>query len=163
MAKRIRLKEGDVFYFSDEEKRCGVGQIIVKEINEYIIVYDKIIPEDDVANVKIDTLSPLLAGWTTDARIYSGDWKIIGNSAYRPPYEFPLFKVKRNNVYCVVDPFRHKIRDATEKDIKNLNHPFSRSPIGYENAFWGFHGKREWRDLDSKLIVEGMERLVRPC
>lgn len=151
--KRVRLKEGDIFYFSDNEKRCGVGQIIVKEINEYILVFDKIIKEDDVHRVEIKDLTPIFGGWTSDARVNSGDWKIIGNSPYRHPYEFPLFKVQIDDEYWVRDAFRNKLHVASSHEIETLNLPFSWSPIAYEKAFWAWHGEKDWEDRYEKTLI----------
>jgi hypothetical protein len=92
-----------------------------------------------------------LTGWTTDALVYHGKWKVVAQELSLPPLPLPNFKVEQEGRTYVTDVNGDFIGLATAAEQELLDYRFSRSPIGFQRAFEAMHGFSALREDDEKL------------
>ncbi len=172
MPKRLKLNEGDVFSFAVGEDKVGIGQIaefsqpsgrVFKGV--FLVSILEPLFESAVELDEIDLSAILLSGWTMDARLYHGNWTVIGN---RPvPVEKipkPCSKVTIEGAVWVNDYRGNPVRRATPQEAEALDLHSSRSPMGFESAFLAHHGFAEPSEHHRKLTLNyrmAHERLCR--
>jgi len=159
-SRSLKVKKGDIFEIPTSDGRYGYGQVIVGGTALYVSVFRELYNSapnlDDVLKGEI-----LLVGWTLDALIYHGRWKIVGNRspvAARVP--FPSYKVRVKGVPHVHDFNGENYRPATARDWELLNYKTTVSAIRYQNALLAHHGLGEWRSDYEELTVEHARRRV---
>lgn len=152
MKRRIKkILAGDIFCFEISPEKYGYIHVILSDIIQYIVVYEPIVtgktPISDVTS-----MSPLLAGWTSDAKIYHGDWRLLGN-APTPSVELPIYKVSISGRTWITDVNGKALRPATPKEASELSYNTSHSPIAYEMAFKAHHGLAPWEARFDSFLV----------
>lgn len=132
------VKVGDVFQFGGPSLGWACGQIVLSGTLQYVVIFEPVFAEEvDLAEV---TGSPiLLAGWTMDARIQSGAWRILGNANVSSRLKLPEYHVEIDGHYWVTDVEGRTLRRATASELVPLRRKSSHSPIAYEKAYWAFH------------------------
>lgn len=147
MARR-KIQAGDIYSFGNDTD--GYGRLIVclSNINMFIVVFEEI--ETD-RSFELAARTPLLRGWTPDALIYHGRWLLEDESQPLPDFEYPIFKIQMDGKCWVTDVTGKAQRRATAKEAAELPYKFTRSPIGYEKAFFAHH-KGEWDASFDKLL-----------
>jgi hypothetical protein len=144
MARRLRIKEGDVFVFDVGEENLAAGQVLLKNtalFNLYAAFFKPLWPRQAPLDLqRVVGSEVFLVGGTMDALIYHGQWRIIGNK--KPDLSripLPRFKVMIDGRDVVEDFFGHKIRDASMEDLRYYQSRCARSPNTFEDAVKAFH------------------------
>lgn len=159
--RSVGIRAGDIFEIPAPGGRRGYGQVIVSGTVFYVVVFRELfhdLPDLD----ELLKGEPLLAGWTLDALIYSGKWRIVGNRlpiSGRVP--FPSYKVRVRGVPHVRDFSGENYRLATSEDWELLENKTTVAPIRYQNALLSHHGFGEWRSDYEALTIEHARRRVR--
>lgn len=156
--RSIRAAAGDIFEIPLPDGRSGYGQIIIDGDELYVAVFRDLysaLPDlDELVENDI-----LLVGWTADALIYHGRWKIVGN---RPPIvarvPFPSYKVSLSGKPYVHDFAGKNRRPATAEEWQLLDYKTNVAPIRYQKAFLAYHGIGEWLQYYKELTVEHARR-----
>lgn len=152
MTKRMkRVLAGDVFCFEISPQKYGCVHVLVSDIIQYIVVYEPIVV-GEVPIPEIRSMALLLAGWTSDAKIYHGDWLLLGN-APPPSVKFPIYKVGISGETWITDVNGNALRVATSEEAAELPFKSSHSPISYEEAFKAHHGMGPWKSYFDKLLA----------
>ena len=140
--------------------KLGYGQVIVGGVEFYVVIFRQIFdspPEFD----ELLQGDALFVGWTTDALIYHGNWKLVGNrqpiSARIP---FPTYKVRINGMPYIHDFDGENRRPALPEQWELLDYHTSHAPIRYQNALLAHHGLGEWKDYYDEITVEHARRRV---
>lgn len=154
----IRVNAGDIFEIRLPDGRNGYGQVIIASDVLYVVVFRDVyasLPDlDDLIKKDI-----LLVGWTVDALIYHGEWKIIGNrQPISAPVPFPSYKVSLNGESYVHGFAGKNRRPATAEDWELLDYKTTVAPIRYQRALLAHHGVGEWTQDYEGLTVEHARR-----
>lgn len=154
----IRINAADIFEMPLFDGRRGYGQVIVGGDVLYVVVFRDIY--DDLPDLdELIKKDILLVGWTLDALIYHGRWRIVGNRqplSARVP--FPSYKVR-----VIGEPYAHDFgggnyRSATAEDWELLDYKTTVAPIMYQRARFARHGVGEWTRDYEELTVEHARR-----
>lgn len=147
---KLRLSTGDVFRFAKSAKEWGYGQILRTDIIQYIVIFEPVFQDNAIlSDIAVSQL--LLCGWTSDARFYSKDWEIVGNTPTRA-FSFPEYKVEISGRQWVTDVDGNTLRLATTREAKTLCFQSSHSPIAFEKAFKAHHGDLPWESRFEQLL-----------
>lgn len=166
----MKLKEGDIFSISVQEKGFGLGQIIKIPNKESIsVAIFKEVFEDVKSKALgeiIKECTPLLFGNTFDAKFYHKHWIIVGNDKSNLlNIHLPYYKIGSSPVY-IEDFNEKKVRKASKEEIELLMFRKYVAPVRLENALLAYYGLGDWKDdlfnpllysynLESKRLVEG--------
>lgn len=153
MARR-KIQAGDVYSFGNDVDGYGRLIICLSNIGLFIVVFEELLSERSSESAD---RTPLLCGWTADALIYHGRWLLEEEAHPLPDIAYPKFKVPIEGINWVTDVTGKPLRRASEQEIATLPYKFSRSPIGYEKAFFAYH-KSEWDTSFDKLLVPSSSR-----
>lgn len=169
MAKRFKLKEGDIFTIPLEKNEVGIGQIISfprHQHNFIMIVFDKKFKSIESIDLsKINSYKILLLGYTVDAKLYHKDWVIIDNITENiSKISLPYFKLGLpNDDY----PDGARLVDYKGNVLANINRDiFDKlmfqtevGPIRFEKALRAHFGLQEWisEDYDKILYEKTLE------
>jgi hypothetical protein len=156
--RSTRVRSGDIFEIPLSDCRLGYGQIIIDGNVLYVAVFRNIYPAlpdlDELINSDI-----LLVGWTVDALIQHGDWKIVGN---RQPIvdrvPLPSYKVSLNGARYLHDFSGNDRRPATDDEWELLDYKTTVAPIRYQKALLAHHGLVEWLQEYEHLTAEHARR-----
>jgi hypothetical protein len=159
--RSVRIRAGDIFEIPAPDGRRGYGQVIVGGTVFYVVIFRELYhdPPDLDQLLKGELL---LVGWTLDALIYHGKWKIVGNrSPISARVPFPSYIVRVKGVPHVRDFSGDTYRLATTEDWELLENKTTVAPIRYQNALLSHHGFGEWRSDYEALTIEHARRRVR--
>jgi hypothetical protein len=153
-------RTGDLFEIPAPDGRRGYGQVVVEGRVLYIVVfadlYSEVVDLDEV--IKSDVF---LVGWTVDALIFHGRWKVAGN---RPPVvdrvPFPSYKVTVNGRVYAHDFNGENYRLATARDAEILDNKTTIAPIVFQKAFLAHHSFGDWSRTYDQLTVQYAHRRV---
>ncbi|MFM7350143.1 MAG: Imm26 family immunity protein [Erythrobacter sp.] len=166
--KNIELKCGDVFELALPDGRCGYGIVVNQGVlpdggTPYIAIFSTAYAEPpSVFEATQDKVA--LQGWTTDALIYRGEWKLIAHGAPIPAIHFPNFKVTSDAKVWVVDVSGQPIDVATPQEIDVLDYQFSSTATIFKKAFEALHGFGEWKSHFDKLTPQYVRtHMTRPA
>lgn len=165
--KRIKLSEGDIFEMLLPDGRFGYGIILrrgglISGGTPYIAIFHAVHSEHQSAS-DIVCGQVALAGWTTDALIYHGEWKVVAGGMQIPSVPFPNFKVCVEGKMYVTDVDGELLDEATAAEGELLDYKFSLSAICYQDAFEALNGFREWEVTYDKITPAYAEaRITRP-
>ena len=157
--KRSKTKVGDIFQIQINQTSCTYGQILL--INHltfplYIAVFKPAYEYTQLPNLDALCESEIaLVGGTMDARIYHGNWIIVGNNdpvIDRIPK--PYFKAFVKGKPIIEDFFGKFIRKATPRDLESYDNWTSFSPMAYEMAIKSIHGEADWLPAFDQLLIE---------
>lgn len=163
MAKRFKIKEGDVFTIPISEEEVGLGQIAYLPSHKHnfmMIAFDKKFNiKEDISVDNLDQLKILLLGYTVDAKLYHKHWEIIGNNTSNlTKVKFPCYKLGLpNDDYPdgakLVD-HKGNILSAIDKDhFARLSYQTEVGPIRFQNALKAHFGYQDWIDDDYNKIL----------
>lgn len=150
MARKLRA--GDVFRFRGRMQGWGYGQILLSDIIQYIVVFEPKFADNTTLNDVVSS-SVLLSGWTMDAKIYHGDWEIVGNIS-PIKFRFPQYKVNMSGQTWITDVNGKLLRLATVEESRGLSFKSSNSPIAFEKAFRAYHGDLPWEAYFDELRAD---------
>jgi len=143
--RSAKVKKGDIFEIPSPDGRHGYGQVIVGGTAFYVAILAELYQgQPDLDEMLKGAV--LLVGWTLDALIYHGRWKIVGN---RPPISarvpFPSYKVRVKGMPHVHDFNGENYRPATAHDWELLDNKTIVSAIRYQNALLAHHDLERYR------------------
>jgi hypothetical protein len=155
---RRKLAAGDLFEIPAPDGRTGYGQIIVPGKLLYVVVFEGLFrgtppPCDELAR------TPLLIGWTMDALIYHGRWKIVRSCPVPSGLPFPNYKVNVGEDVFVTDFNGKVLRKASDAEAKLLTFRASVSPIVFQDSLLAYHQMSNFQLLDELSL----ERAHRQC
>ena len=164
MARKLRVRAGDVFSIEVDGSRRAYGQVVLKSHASfplYVCIFrpsfDKLTAPDIDAICEAEIA---LVGGTTDARLYHGMWTIVGNrtpNLERVPR--PYFTVGSGGRQVLEDFDGRILREATPQEVTLYGNRWTRAPIAFENAIQALNGAGEWRaDFDRLTIAHSQER-----
>ncbi|TWT34166.1 Imm26 family immunity protein [Blastopirellula retiformator] len=153
--------KGDVFLVPIDITRVGLGQIVdVLPSELYVVIYANAwnvssppSPGDVVGQVV------LFASLTLDAKLYHGDWAIIGNVTENlVNIKLPLSKVRISGEMHIESHDGSWSRSATPKEADQLSFRKTVAPIRLEKALKAQYGILEphpaYDDLRYELVVD---------
>lgn len=167
-------REGDVFSVQLDEKRVGYGQIVGRygESEYYFAFFERAYAKShapvlsDIARDRI-----VLLGLSFDAKLWSGDWQVVGNVPVAPAIPLPAYKVGKaitqadEVVYDAEDYTGQQHRPATREEVEALPFRKAVAPIRLERAFRAIHGIGAWErpfdDLRPTPAALSTQRLFR--
>jgi hypothetical protein len=161
----MKLKEGDVFTIPVSESLTGFGQIVKdpKKDDLIIIVFKELAEKHDIPNIEdIVNGTPLLLGFTMDAKLYHGHWEIIGNHPINiGDIRMPYFKLGTPPGDSYITNYKgQRIRPITLEEYSKLGFKSFRSPAGFEKALKAYHKFGDWReDFDRLLYGETLKSI----
>lgn len=150
----IKAMLGDVFLVPVSDEAFGIGQVAGDWKGElYLIIYDATYPTvRDAKPQDVCRLSPLLSALSLDAKIYNGDWPIIGsvkeNLGSTPQ---PAYKVEQGGHMYVESRDRTVTRIASDEEESVLRFRNVVAPIRIENALKALRGFGEWNPRFDEL------------
>lgn len=150
--KHQKLKVGDVFSVPIDGDRIGLGQAVARFFDaHYLAVYDLILPADKEIDL-IATLrgaAVLFLGLSSDAKIYVGDWRILGHLPVPDSVVLPAYKLCAGLdvvVTKVVDYSGTRERIATADEASILSNRTMVSPVRFEKALKARCGLVMWEE-----------------
>lgn len=150
--REMRPKKGDLFQFEIGNGQIAYGQIVIASDRLYVVIYDQIHPNHWEFKYEIIGFV-CLCGWTLDARLHHGMWKIVGNFPLPCCINFPEYKVRYDGRMAVETFDGQFLRYANEEDEKKLAPKSVISPIIFEDALESIHGLRPWNDMYGRMLV----------
>jgi Immunity protein 26 len=163
--KRLKLKIGDVFSIPITKELMGYGQIVLAGTVQYIVVFEEAYrKEEKVSAERIVSGKILLVGHTTDARLYHGMWKIIGNAPVpKERIPFPCYKRSQDTAdnIVVVDFEGNILRSASKEEQQLLSYKPNFAPIRFEKVLQAKHGIGSWdKDYDELTVEYARQRVL---
>lgn len=150
---------GDVFLVPLDDERTGLGQIVdVLPSELYVVIYEDAWSAPPPAEV-VAGLTPLFASLTLDAKLYHGDWEIIGNVTDNlPAIRLPLSKVRISGKMCIENHDGSASRPATPEEAECLRFRKTVAPVRLENALKAHYKLVEqnaaYQELSYDLVVD---------
>ena len=142
----IEVKVGDVFLIPLDGKKWACGQLIDNREGElYVAVFRDSLDSENDSYEKVILKEPLFLALTLDAKLWHGDWPIVGNvlgNLQRMPQ--PSFKVRQSGVVYIESRDRGIRRPATQAEVAILRYRSVSSPAVIEEAVQGYFGVCEW-------------------
>jgi Immunity protein 26 len=154
MTKNIKI--GDVFLIPLDDAGFGVGQVAGNWQGElYLIIYEATSATQNVALDEIMSKPPWLAALSLDAKLWNGDWPIIGNVQENlDGVPQPVFKVNQDEQVFLESRDRSISRPATAQEEQILRLRNVVAPIRLENALKARHGIGSWNPRYDELLAE---------
>lgn len=152
---KINASKGDVFLIPLDESRVGLGQVVDMLPSElYLVAFAGSWPtcSPPVASDVIGQ-EPRFATLSFDAKLWNGDWRIIGNTIENlPSIRLPLFKVRCNGCLLIEKHDGSKSRLASTNEAEFLRYRSTVTPIRLENAVKADHGIGDWNPAYNKSL-----------
>jgi hypothetical protein len=157
-AQRVKAKVGDVFRVPISEEECGFGQILAKYKGGMLLMVvfsQKGKRHECPAIEEIVSSRPLFVSNSLDAKIWHGDWPIIGNvlpDVERLP--LPKYKVRIGQEMYVETYDAKRARPATQAELSRLMFRECVAPVLLEDALKAYWGFGEWEESFDSLKAE---------
>ena len=162
--KSLKLKAGDVFELEVPDGRLGYGVVIFPNSGAPYIIILRSLHRAQPSRAQLAADEIALVGWTMDALIYHGRWRVVGHDfATRMDIPAPNFKVGIEGRMYVTDVTGVVLDEAALEEGDLLDYQFSRAPVAFQQAFEAMHGFGEWKDDYEKLTPSyARRRMIRP-
>lgn len=142
----IQAKVGDVFLVPLDNQNWALGQIISVWNEElYVAIFDqKFERRLEDPNIVL-TQQPAFLALTLDAKLFHGDWPILGNMQENlVQFPQPAFKVRQSGVVYIESRDRTVSRPASSTEAEMLRYRSVSYPAVIEEAVQGYFGVGEW-------------------
>ncbi len=158
----MKINEGDIFEFSINDNTTCYGQIIKIPNKESLVVvifeglYNSRPLLDEI--VKDDIL---LFGSTFDARIYNGNWKVIGNTKNNlEGIHLPFYKIGIDPAYLEsFDGMR--IRELCPSEEGKFSYRKYVAPVRFELALKAHYKQTEWNEKYDSLLYKNVIEVIK--
>ncbi|MEP1422293.1 MAG: Imm26 family immunity protein [Erythrobacter sp.] len=142
----IEVNVGDVFLVPLDDKSWALGQIISDYEGElYVAIFSE---KQETQKVDPDSVigqKPTFLALTLDAKLFHGDWPILGNMQDNlADFPQPNFKVRQSGVVHIESRDRSVSRQATPAEAEILGYRSVSSPAVIENAVKAHFGIGDW-------------------
>lgn len=157
---KIAAKVGDVFLIPLDETSSAGGQVIaIRENAElYIAVFGHRVPRNEADPAAAIAGDPVLLTLTLDAKLFHGEWPVIGNlSAAINRYPDLAFKIEHAGEMNIESRDKSIRRPATVDELKVLQNRSVGSPMIIEDAIKAHFGIGEWNESYDKRRAEYAE------
>jgi hypothetical protein len=156
---RIKLMVGDVFAVPIDENRVGVGQIVGKYGNSayYFAIFDVVAPDGRSIDLDKSVLGRILfLALSLDAKLFVGDWTVLGRRPVRAGMPLPAFKesVGVGDQIYVVDYSGERRRPAVGIESTMLCNRKVVAPVRLEKALRAKYGLEPWVAAYTDLAPE---------
>jgi hypothetical protein len=155
----IETKIGDVFLIPLNGKGWAAAQVVSAWNEElYVAVFDGT-KEDNHINVEEVSLeNPVFLVLTLDAKLWNGDWPIVGNvQSHLHRFPQPAFKVRQNGVVHIESRDRSRSRPASTSEAELLRYRTVSSPAVIEAVVQAYFGVGEWQEGYEKYRADYAE------
>lgn len=154
----ISCSRGDVFSVPLHGDSFGIGIVASSVHSElYILMFsetfrDRTLPTDVCA------LEPLIASSSLDAKIWHGDWQIIGQTKDFGNIVQPIYKVREHEGW-VAESFDESQRFHITPEVANrLSYRKCVAPIRLERALKAYAGYGAWEPEYDELLYTAVLR-----
>jgi len=148
---------GDVFLIPlDDESAVGGQVIAIREgVELYLAIMDQRLPLNEIDPKVATAGKPVLLTLSFDAKLFNGDWKIIGNfKECIDEYPHPAFKVIHAGIMSVESRDKTFRRPAKIYEIEYLQNRSVASAQIIEDAIRAHFGLAEWKPIYDKRRAE---------
>ncbi len=149
----IKPSLGDVFMLPVGDGSYGIGQVAGDWKGElYLVIYDASYATAVADPNDVCSLNPLLSALSLDAKIYNGDWPIVGNTMENlSSLPQPVYKVEQGGRLYIESRDRNVTRVASQGEESVLRFRNVVAPIRLENALKALRGVGEWNPRFDEL------------
>ena len=142
----IQVKVGDVFLVPLDGKSWAVGQLVSSWNDElYVAIFGQKVETQNVNPQSVADLEPIFLALTLDAKLFHGDWPIIGNvQANLASFPQPAFKVRQSGVVYIESRDRKFTRPASTSEAEQLIYRSVSSPAVVEKGVQAHFGLGDW-------------------
>ena len=142
----IRAKVGDVFLVPLDGKGWALGQLVSAWNDElYVAVFGQKVETRDVNPHSVVDQEPVFLALTLDAKLFHGDWPILGNvQGNLASFPQPAFKVRQSGVVHIESRDRTLSRPALPAEAEILRYRSVSSPVVIEKAVQAFFAIGDW-------------------
>jgi hypothetical protein len=156
-AMDFKPQVGDVFLIPLDGRSAAGGQVIAIRDDEelYIAVFDQRLNRNETdPAVAVDGV-PILLTLSFDAKLFHGDWPIIGNLlGLVNRYPEPSYKVKHAGVMSLESRDHLVRRPASPEELEVLKYRSVAAPQNIEDAINAHFGIGEWSAHYDKYCAE---------
>ncbi|PJI38590.1 MAG: hypothetical protein CTR54_21185 [Rhizobium sp.] len=162
----IQAEVGDVFLVPLDGKGWALGQLVSAWNHElYVAVFGHKVETRDVNPHCVVDQEPVFLALTLDAKLFHGDWPILGNVRENlASFPQPAFKVRRSGVLHIESRDRTVSRPASPAEAEILRYRSVSSPAVIEKAIQAHFGIGEWSphydDFPAAYAFESARLLV---
>ncbi len=139
------------------ESIFGMGQVVdVLPQELYLIVFDGAWKADEAPALnELDGREPFLASLSLDAKLWNGDWKVIGNYQENlSNIAIPLFKVRFDGDMFAESYDGDYRRMASTSDAELLRNRKTVAPVRLEKALKAKLGIGDWHPAYDELTYD---------
>lgn len=142
----IQVKVGDVFLVPLDGKNWALGQLVSAWNDElYVAIFGQKLEAREVAPYSVIDQEPVFLALTLDAKLFHGDWPILGNVQENlASFPQPAFKVRQSGVVHIESRDRTVSRPAASTEAEILRYRSVSSPAVVEKAVQAHFGIGEW-------------------
>lgn len=142
----IQVKVGDVFLVPLDGQNWALGQIVSAWNDElYVAIFSQKFEVRSVNPDSVLTQEVALLALTLDAKLFLGDWPIIGNvQGNLSSFPQPAYKVRQSGVVYIESRDRTFSRPALPAESEQLRYRSVSYPAIIEEAVQGYFGVMEW-------------------
>ena len=148
---------GDVFLIPLDETSAAGGQVVSirKGAELYLAIFGLRLNLKEVDPTFAVNSLPLLLTLSLDAKIWHGNWPIIGNLIKKVKhYPQPNYKVEYAGVMSIESRDHAMRRVASPEELKVLNYRTVTAPITVEKAIKAHFGIGPWIEYYDGLLAE---------
>ncbi|MEP9387655.1 Imm26 family immunity protein [Mesorhizobium sp. KR9-304] len=152
----IRAKVGDVFLISLDERSWALGQLVSAWNDElYVAIFGQKLETQEVDPKCVIDQEPVFLALTLDAKLFHGDWPILGN-VHQNLINFPqpAFTVRQAGVVHIESRDRTVSRAASPSEAEILRYRSVSSPAVIEETVRGYFGACEWNPHFEKFYAD---------
>lgn len=151
---KLKLRIGDVFSVPLDDTRIGLGQIVAtfRKGVYYFALFSPAYARDAPIDLAQAVQEPLaLLGLSFDAKIYVGDWVVLGNQPVAEGMPLPAYKEGGPGWDHVVDYSGTRRRPAQGQEGEWLPFRTFVAPVRLEKALKAKHGLEPWHEAYAEL------------
>jgi Immunity protein 26 len=159
----IQVKVGDVFLIPLDGKSWAIAQLVSAWSEElYIAVFANKVETQGVDPQSVVDQIPVFLVLTLDAKIFHGDWPILGNVQDNlASFPQPAFKVRESGVVHIESRDRSIYRPASPAETEILRYRSVSSPAVIEEAVQAYFRVSEWNPHFDKFYADYAEQSAR--
>lgn len=152
----IQVKVGDVFLVPLDGKNWALGQLVSDYKGElYVAIFGQKFETQDVDPKNVIGQEPIFLALTLDAKLFHGDWLILGNVQENlASFPQPAFKVRQSGVVHIESRDRTISRPISPFEAEILRYRSVSSPAVIEEAVQAHFGICEWNPHFDKFPAD---------
>lgn len=152
----IQVKVGDVFLVPLDGESWALGQLVSDYKGElYVAIFGQKVETQQVDPHSVVAQEPVFLALTLDAKLFHGDWPILGNVQENlSGFPQPAFKVRQSGVVYIEARDRTVSRPASSSEAEILRYRSVSSPAVIEEAVQGHFGVCEWIPHFDKFLAD---------